>query len=144
MKRSLLDTDIFSDVLKGKNPVVASFAKRYRAAFPVQTISAITVMEIVQGFHKKLRSDALVRLGNLLDTVEVLEFDRPTAELAGRIFADLERKGSPIGRADPMIAATALQHRLTLVTANSAHFLRIQALGYPLDVSNWRDAASNT
>jgi tRNA(fMet)-specific endonuclease VapC len=32
-------------------------------------------------------------------------FDRPAAELAGRIAADLEHVGRPIGLADPMIAA---------------------------------------
>jgi hypothetical protein len=34
--------------------------------------------------------------------------------------------------ADPMIAAVGLQHGLELVTGNTAHFQRIQQLGYPL------------
>jgi predicted nucleic acid-binding protein len=52
--------------------------------------------------------------------------------------ADLERTGQPIGRADPMIAALALRHDLTLVTGNIAHYQRIQALGYNLSLDNWR------
>ena len=69
---------------------------------------------------------------------EVLPFDRDTAELAGRIAGELERIGQPIGTADPMIAAIALHHGLELVTGNTAHFQRIQQLGYPLALVNWR------
>jgi tRNA(fMet)-specific endonuclease VapC len=64
--------------------------------------------------------------------------DAVSAELAGRIYADLERLGQPIGRADPMIAAIALRHDLTLVTGNLSHYRRIQALGHNLQLDNWR------
>ncbi len=69
---------------------------------------------------------------------EVLAFDRECAEVAGRIYADLLRAGQPIGRADPMIAATAIRHQRVLVTGNMDHYQRIQALGYPLKLDNWR------
>ena len=44
----------------------------------------------------------------------------------------------PIGLADPMIAAIGLTHGLELVTGNTAHYQRIQQLGYPLTLVNWR------
>ncbi len=69
---------------------------------------------------------------------EVLAFDRECAEVAGRIYADLLRAGQPIGRADPMIAATAIRHQRVLVTGNMDRYQRIQALGYPLKLDNWR------
>ena len=65
-------------------------------------------------------------------------FPFATAELAGRIAGELERIGRPIGLADPMIAAIALTQGLELVTGNTAHFLRVQQLGYPLTLANWR------
>jgi predicted nucleic acid-binding protein len=58
--------------------------------------------------------------------------------MAGRIYADLERIGQPIGRADPIIAAIALRYDLTLITGNVAHYQRIQTLGYGLKLDNWR------
>ena len=64
-----------------------------------------------------------------------------TAVLAGRIYGDLERTGQPIGRADPMIAATAVARDLVLVTGNGAHYERIQQLGYALELENWREPA---
>jgi predicted nucleic acid-binding protein len=65
-------------------------------------------------------------------------FDENCAITAGRIFADLEKTGQPIGRADPMIAAIAMQHNLVVVTGNTAHYERIQKLGYSLRLDNWR------
>lgn len=138
MPSSLLDTDIFSEVLKGIDPLVITRAIDYRATFGHYTISTITVMEIVKGLHKVRREDRIQQLLATLTTVELLTFDAQSAELAGRIFADLERAGQPIGRADPMIAAIAIQHSLTLVTGNTAHYERVRQLGYPLVIDNWR------
>ena len=60
------------------------------------------------------------------------------AELAGRIAGDLERIGQQIGVADTMIAAIALDSGLELVTVNTSDFQRVQQLGYPLTLVNWR------
>ena len=68
----------------------------------------------------------------------MISFDQAAAELAGRIAGELERIGQPIGLADPMIAALALTQGLELVTGNTAHFQRVQQLGYPLTLVNWR------
>ena len=40
--------------------------------------------------------------------------------------------------ADPMIGAIAIEQGLGLVTGNTTHFQRIQQLGYPLTLANWR------
>lgn len=138
MPKSMLDTDIFSEILKGVDPVVAQRATTYRAMFGHYTLSVITIMEIVKGLHKVGREERIQQFLLGLPQVEILALDERSAELAGRIFADLERTGQPIGRADPMVAATALQHGLTLVTGNTTHYQRIHDLGYPLVIENWR------
>jgi tRNA(fMet)-specific endonuclease VapC len=120
--KSLLDTDIFSEILKGINPDVISKATAYRSVFGQYKISVITVMEIVKGFHKLQREDRIQQFLAGLTTVELLSLDAQSAELAGRIYADLERSGQPIGRADPMVAAIALRHGLVLVTGNLSHY----------------------
>ena len=140
MEPSLLDTDILSEVLKAKNPIVVERVKAYNASFKRITVSVISVMEIVQGLHKMKRDEALEKFRAGLKASRVLVFDQTCAETAGRIHGDLERTGQPIGRADPMIAATALRHKLTLVTGNMDHYERIQQLGYPLKLDNWRQA----
>ncbi len=57
MDKSLLDTDIFSEVLKAKNPSVVQIARTYRQQFARYTISAVTVTEMVKGFEKMGRDD---------------------------------------------------------------------------------------
>jgi tRNA(fMet)-specific endonuclease VapC len=51
VNKALLDTDIYSEVLKAKNPTVAQNAALYRQQHGVYTLFVITVMEVVQGFH---------------------------------------------------------------------------------------------
>ncbi|MBI5305116.1 MAG: type II toxin-antitoxin system VapC family toxin [Chloroflexi bacterium] len=140
MEPSLLDTDILSEILKAKNPLVVERAKQYQAEHARLTISAITVMEIVKGFHQVSRADAIKKFLTNIKSSDVLAFDQSCAETAGRIYGDLDRTGQTVGRADPMIAAIAIQHRLTLVTGNMDHYQRIQKLGYPLRLENWRQA----
>lgn len=138
MNKALLDTDILSEILKGVDQRVVAKAIHYRRLFHHYTISVITVTEIVKGFHRLQREDRIQQFLAGLSTVELLTLDLRSAELAGRIYADLERTGQPIGRADPLIAAIALRHSLTLVTGNIDHFQRIPALGYSLELDNWR------
>ncbi len=138
MNKSLLDTDILSEISKGIDPNIARNATAYRTAFGCYTISVITIMEVVQGFQKKGSAVRLQRFLSTITSEEILVFDQAAAELAGRIAGDLERVGQPIGRADPMIAAIALQHGLELVTGNTVHYQRIEQLGYPLTLVNWR------
>lgn len=138
MDKALLDTDIFSEILKGIAPQVAAQATAYRTIFGRYTISTITVLEIVKGLHKMQRKDRIEQFLDGLTAVDILTLDVPGAELAGCIYADLERTGQPIGRADPIIAAIAIRHDLVLITGNQTHYQRIQDLGYSLRLDNWR------
>jgi len=56
------------------------------------------------------------------------DFDDQAAREYGRLRAQLEREGTPIGPNDLMIAAIALANRSTLVTHNTAEFSRIKTL----------------
>lgn len=102
-------------------------------------ISTVTVMELAKGLEKAGRADTLEPLLARLGKVQVFPFGEAEARRAGGIYGALERLGTPIGRADPMIAATALVHGLTLVTGNVEHYERIAKLGHPLRIENWRD-----
>jgi tRNA(fMet)-specific endonuclease VapC len=95
-------------------------------------------MEMVKGLQKVQRPQKIAALLADVASEEVLELEQTAAESAGRIWGDPERTGHPIGVADPMIAAIALVHGLELVTGNTAHYRRIQNLGYPLTLIDWR------
>jgi tRNA(fMet)-specific endonuclease VapC len=138
LNKALLDTDILSEIGKAKDATVAANAKTYRRSFGYYTFSTVSVMEIVSGFQ---RTQAIARLNAFLATLphmELLPFELAAAEHAGRIAGDLERIGQPIGIADTMIAAIAIENGLELVTGNTSDYQRVQQLGYPLTLVNWR------
>ena len=136
MDKALLDTDTFSEILKRVDKLVATRATEYRSQLGVYTISTITVVEIVKGLHKVQREERLQEFLKGLSAVEILTLDLSSAELAGRIYADLERTGQPIGRADPMIAAIAILNGLTLITGNAVHYRPTAAPAAGSDLSD--------
>ena len=107
------------------------------AATPVehQFTSAITVGEMVYGAYRSARKNELLSQleVRVWPNVTILPFDRVAAETYGRIRAELEKAGIPIGEPDTRIAAIALSHNLTVVTGNVRHFDRVPGLA----VENW-------
>jgi len=80
--------------------------------------------------RQELAFDALCRLSQVLPLTE------PVAERAAAIYADLQLRGDLIGDADILIAATALEHGLSIATGNTSHSERIPGL----QVVNWRES----
>ncbi len=114
--------------------------KAYLDVFGRFTFSVITVAEFVDRARRQGRDD---RIAGLISDIEagkheVISLGLKAAEIAGYIFGDLHRIGQPIGGADPFIAAIALAETLPLITGNIEHYERIQSLGYPLQLENWR------
>jgi tRNA(fMet)-specific endonuclease VapC len=138
VNKALLDTDTLSEIGKGKNATIAANANTYRKVFGHYSFSAVTVLEVVRGYQKAQQLQRLHAFIASIASEEIFPLDVAAAELAGRITGDLDRTGQPIGRADPMIAAIAIDQGLELVTGNTSHYQRIQQLGYPLTLVNWR------
>jgi predicted nucleic acid-binding protein len=138
VNKALLDTDILSEIGKGVDQNVARNATTYRRAYGFLTLSVISVMEVIQGYQRVRGSNRIQAFRNAIASEEVLFFDQAAADLAGQIAGDMDRTGQPIGRSDPMIAAVAITHGLELVTGNTSHYQRLQPLGYPLTLVNWR------
>jgi tRNA(fMet)-specific endonuclease VapC len=138
VNKALLDTDMLSEIGKGIDQTVVRNAIAYRKAFGRYTMSAVTVMEVIRGHQKRQASGRIAGFLASIALEEVIPFNQPAAELAGRIAGDLESTGTPIGMADTIIAAIAVYRGLELVTGNTTHFQYIQNLGYPLMLVNWR------
>jgi tRNA(fMet)-specific endonuclease VapC len=138
VNKALLDTDIYSEVLKAVDQNVARNAAAYRLSHGFLTFSVVTVMEVIQGLQRVGGSNRIQTFRNAIIPEEILPFDQDAADLAGQIAGDLDRVGRPIGRCDPMIAAVAITHALELVTGNTAHYQRLHQLGYRLTLVNWR------
>jgi toxin FitB len=94
-------------------------------------LSAVTVAEIEDGIAKLRREGATRKSADLaawLETVlhlyadRVLAFDAATARIAGALSDRARGLGQAPGFADIIIAATAQQHALTILSRNLRHF----------------------
>ena len=67
-------------------------------------------------------------LALFLSPIQILPFDAEAAEAYGKIRADLEKRGTPIGPMDMLIAGHAKAEKLILVTNNTREFNRVNDL----------------
>ena len=99
-------------------------------------MSIITHLELVYGAWKsQYREMNLLRIQELEQLIPVLPLDASVGRHYGEMRAELERKGSPIGAYDLLIAAQALTLGLTLVTNNTREFHRVPRLR----LENWAE-----
>ena len=92
-------------------------------------LSSITIGEIKKGIEKLVVSDRRVVLAEWLEDEllvrfrdKVLPIDTAVMLIWGKLVADLEKQGKPMPAIDSMLAATALQGKLALVTRNEGDF----------------------
>lgn len=131
--RYLLDTCVISDFIKGE----VGTKVRLKQTPPVDiAVSAITVMELRYGLALNPQRAQKVEpaISSFLSSVTILPFSVVEAEQAAHIRAVLKSQGQPIGAYDVLIAATALQHHLLMITANQREFDRVPGL----QTENWR------
>jgi predicted nucleic acid-binding protein len=130
----LLDTNILSEIVRvAPNPgVVAELSKRHsRLVFA----SAVTRYELRYGAGLRPNAQHFwARLSRqILPLVTWLAVTPTIAERGGAIRASLRRQGRECGALDPLLAATALEYGLILVTRNVRHFAPVPRL----KVENW-------
>ena len=120
----LLDTDVLSALRRREhNPETISWVEAQRTSDLY--ISVVTVGEIERGIRQQQRRDPSFarNLALWLDRVlawygdRILPVDAATARRWGQLSATIGHDG-----ADLLIAATALEHGLTVVTRNVRHF----------------------
>lgn len=130
----LIDTNVLSELRRPKpdESVVSWFAQR-----PASTLflSVLTLGELRKGIEALPPGDRRFRLLDWLGvdlpaffSGRILSIDQVVVERWGRLLAEA---GRPLPAIDSLLAATALQHHLCVVTRNIADFQ------YPgLDVCN--------
>jgi tRNA(fMet)-specific endonuclease VapC len=131
LTRYLLDTNIISDLIRNPKGKVAKHIARVGEKNVCTSI--IVAAELRYGCAKSGSKRLLEAVESLLGELNVLSLEGPADAEYARIRAELERRGTPIGGNDLLIAAYALAIDATMVTANVDEFARVKGL----KVQNW-------
>jgi tRNA(fMet)-specific endonuclease VapC len=126
----LLDTNACIAVINGKPASVRIRLQREFDGGAKVQVSAIVAFELWYGVAKSARQEANAKLlvTFFAGPLGTMAFEEEDARIAGKLRAEIEAAGKPIGAYDLLIAGQALRHGLTLVTANARKFGRIKGL----------------
>ncbi len=119
----LIDTDVLIDFLKGREAAAVFLESQVMTMF----ISSVTVAELYAGVRDGREK---VILDDFIKTFTVIPLTIDLAEKGGLLRRDFG-KSYEIGLADALIAATAEENDLILVTLNRKHFPMITNLLVP-------------
>ncbi|MGO9650366.1 MAG: type II toxin-antitoxin system VapC family toxin [Terriglobales bacterium] len=129
--RYLLDTNIVSDLVRNPQGEVA---RRIRTVGEKHVCTSIIVAaELRYGADKKGSPRLSSQLDAVLGVLEVLPFEAPADTSYGLLRTRLEKRGTPIGGNDLLIAAQALALGYVIVTDNQKEFSRVEGLR----LQNW-------
>jgi len=124
--RYLLDTNTSSYAIKGNVPSVRQCLLRHSAS--EIAVSVITEAELRFGVERHAATSRLrIAVDEFLASVQVPAWDSSAAREYGKLRAALERRGTPMGNMDTMIAAHALAIDAVLVT-NDRVFRHVKEL----------------
>ena len=123
----MLDTNICIYIIKQQPVTVLKRFLEYQIGDI--GISSITLSELRYGVAKSTHQEKNTKaLDEFITPLEVVSFDEEAAHIYGKIRADLEKAGTPIGAMDMLIAAHAVSLGIPLVTNNTREFVRIPIL----------------
>jgi tRNA(fMet)-specific endonuclease VapC len=129
--RYLLDTNIVSDLVRNPQGKVA---KQVRTVGEKHVCTSIIVAaELRYGADKRGSPRLSSQLDAVLGALEVLPFETPADATYGLLRTRLEKRGTPIGGNDLLIAAQALTLGCVMVTDNESEFSRVEGLR----LQNW-------
>jgi len=124
----VIDSDILIDLLRNVKEAV-DFASKMEEEGILLATTIVNAFELYHGAYKsRKREENLTATRKLLDRLVLLKMGLKSAEVAGRIYAELEAAGEPIGLRDAFIGAISLTRGYALATRNIEHLKKIQGL----------------
>lgn len=110
----LVDSDVLIWVLRNRQETVQLAERLAQESGETLACSAVSVLEIWMG----TRPSEQTRTTALLEALDILPIDGPIAKRAAELLQAHRAPRDPREWLDALIAATALQYHLTLVTYN--------------------------
>ncbi|WP_247728499.1 type II toxin-antitoxin system VapC family toxin [Halovivax limisalsi] len=122
------DTSFIIDLLRGDENAKRLLDIVEKESRP-QKVSSVTVLELYEGVARSQAPETKrERILDVLETKHVVSADQAVMRKAGKLSGELINGGTQIEREDCIIAATALLNDEPVITRNTNHFNRVDAL----------------
>ena len=125
-KPSGANTNILSDLIHNPQGLILAHIRKVGEAEVCTRI--LVTAELRFAAAKKGSPRLTAQLEAVLRVLAVIPWEVPADATYGRLRAQLEKKGKPIGANDLLIAAQAMTFGYTLVTDNEREFAQIAEL----------------
>jgi predicted nucleic acid-binding protein len=127
-----LDTDTIIYFLNGASNKLNRKVKSIKSEEVSSTV--INYSELFYGaYNSNLSSKNIKKISDFLKRIEIFKLNKEAARTFSKLKFQLQGKGVSIDDMDLFISSICLSNKLTLVTNNTKHFLKIPKLS----VENW-------
>ena len=118
----VFDTDLLVGLLRGNEAAIAKIKEMEQLNVKVSTTS-ITSYELFKGAYLSSNpSKNLLQITNLLQNIDILNFDLEASNFNAKIYYFLKKRGKLTNTMDQMIAAIAMSKNEALMTRNTGHY----------------------
>lgn len=127
--RVCLNTDVLIDYIRKPSPETKGIMECILKKKLSVCITSINALEIWFGAYLASEKAKLARCTEeFLDQMKVMDFNYESSVEAGRILADLRKRGEPIEISDLFVGCVCKVSGMPLVTRNLKHYKRIRGL----------------
>lgn len=129
LKRLCFDTDILIDYLREPSEAVKLAMEEASKGEIMIYTTTINSFEVWLGAYLAPRPEEIIReTEEFLSQLRIIDFSYEASVEAGRVMADLRRKGRVIEIRNLLIGSASKVNELPLVTRNTKHYTRITGL----------------
>ena len=124
-----LDTDIVVDIIHGKGPLSDFLSVTSKGA----CTTSITMLELYYGAYKSDRKSDIAMVDALNMDLAIVDIEHHDMKLAGRIMAELEKRGKKLEFRDVLIGTICINRGFSILTRNKKHFERLREYGLVIE-----------
>jgi len=128
IERVCLDTDVLIDYLRKPSGEMKRIMKCVFDKTLNARITSVNSFELWHAAFLSAKKTLLSCTEDFISRFEIVGFDYDSSVEAGRVSADLKKRGKPIEIRDLFVACICKAKNMSLITRNVKHYRRVRGL----------------
>lgn len=128
LTRVCLDTDVLIDYLRKPSDEVTRVMESVFERKVSACTTSVNAFEIWLGAHLAKKAEVARDTADFFRQLEVVNFDYESSVEAGRVLADLRKRGEAIEIRDLFVGCVCKVSGMPLITRNLKHYRRVRGL----------------